>query len=241
MLERLRSAANAMSILLRRQEHLAHQLANLDTAGYKRDRLFLEMLQEALREDSTYQTQVRLQQWLEPAQGELEHTGGQLDVALLGPGWLAVEQAGEVLYTRNGRLHWDEAGFLRTSSGAFVLGQTGPIRLEEAHWGARVRIDGEGVLWLEERRLDRLRLVHFARPERLEKLGGSLVRAPADMRPQPDTQTRLRQGYLERSTVDPLAALAELIALHRLFEFQQRSLQTADGLLGRVTSEMAKL
>nr|BCX01138.1 MAG: flagellar basal-body rod protein FlgF [Bacteroidota bacterium] len=241
MLDRIRNATQAMSLLMRRQEHLAHQLANLQTAGYKRDRLFQELLDETLVEDLTYQSEIRVGQWLEMAQGLLEHTGGMLDLALEGPGWFVLEQGGERFYTRDGRFSIDASGFLRTISGAFVLGQAGPIRIPEADQRAGLRIDPDGSLWSGERMLDRIQVVRFSRPDRLQKVGASLLRAPEDMPPESDRQSVLRQGYLERSNVDPLRVMTELIAVHRLFEFQQRALMNTDGLLSRVATEMARL
>src|SRR5690606_13411236 len=78
--------------------------------------------------------------------GTLKWTQDALDVALDGPGFLMVQtEAGQIAYTRSGKLHVDAAGFLRGPEGTYLLGEEGPIRL-----GTREpAIDEAGRVWVD--------------------------------------------------------------------------------------------
>lgn len=165
--------------------------------------------------------------------GVIQATGRDLDVAVDGPGWIAVQAPdGSQAYTRAGDLRVNSAGILTNGAGHPILGENGPIAvppaesLEIAPDGTlSARLAGEGATGLVV--LDRIRLV--SAPEgALEKGLDGLFRPRGGVQPRPDAAVRLVPRSLESSNVSAVGAMVELLALARSFEMQVRIMKTAE-------------
>lgn len=166
-------------------------------------------------------------------EGPLMFTGRQLDVAVQGRGWLAVQLPdGSEAYTRAGSLDVDVTGLLQTKTGYTVVGDGGPINVPPDN---RVEIAPDGTVSVvpsygtpnNSNAIGRLKLVNP--PE------GDLVRGAdglfrlRDGQPAPaDERVRVASGTLEGSNVNVTDAMVNLISLSRQFEMQIKLLQTAD-------------
>ena len=236
MLLRLRNAAASMTELTRQQERTANNLANANTVGFRRDRAFTEVLQQTLDAERA-PTSARAQRtWADPAAGALDATGNPLDLALNGEGFFATEDAaGAVRYTRAGRFTTDPAGFLRTPDGAFVRGEAGRIQLPP---GAAVEVTSAGAVRAGATEVGRLQVVRFAPDAAFTKVGDAAFTTTAA--PEAVAAPDVRQGFVEGSNVNALAEMTDMIAGLRLFETQQKVIQTHDALLGRVTQDLGK-
>ncbi len=241
MLLRLQNAAASMTEAIRQQERLANNLANVNTAGYKQERFFVEALNEQLDLERAPRSDRRLTQWNELTQGPLEPTGNPLDVAIEGEGFFVVtdETTGATFYTRSGQFVLDTEGFLRTIDGLLVEGQNGPIRLPPSELRQPLSISQDGIVRAGEREIDRLQLVRFANPETLVRVTGARFDA-AGQPPEPLESPRLRPGFLEGSNVNPVLAMTEMIEHFHRFETQQKVIQTTDQLLGQITRDLGK-
>ncbi|SHK18091.1 flagellar basal-body rod protein FlgF [Rhodothermus profundi] len=241
MLLRLQNAAASMTEAIRQQERLANNLANVNTAGFKQARLFVEALNERLDAERAPRSDRRLTQWNDMTQGALEHTGNPLDVAIEGDGFFVVidETTGAAFYTRAGQFRLDAEGYLRTLDGLLVEGEEGPIQLLPHERTRSLSISQDGVLRADEREVARLRIVQFARPEALQRVAGARFTAP-DQEPQPVEAPRLRPGFLESSNVNPVLAMTEMIEHFHRFETQQKIIQTTDQLLGQIIRNLGK-
>src|SRR5690606_35713907 len=82
MLLRLRTAAASMAMMIRRQERTANNLANADTVGFRRERTFATVLENALDAEGAPRTTRRMGGWADLSAGALEQTGNPLDLAL---------------------------------------------------------------------------------------------------------------------------------------------------------------
>ena len=241
MLLRLQNAVASMTEAIRQQERLANNLANVNTAGYKQERFFVEALNERLDAERAPRSDRRLTQWNDLTQGALEHTGNPLDVAIEGNGFFVVtdEATGATFYTRAGQFRLDGEGYLRTIDGLLVEGEDGPIQLLPHERNRTLSISQDGVLRADEREVARLRIVRFARPEALQRVEGARFTA-TDQEPLPVDKPHLRPGFLESSNVNPVLAMTEMIEHFHRFETQQKVIQTTDQLLGEITRNLGK-
>ena len=161
--------------------------------------------------------------------GRVEHTGGRLDVAMDGDAWLAVSgsDGGESL-TRRGDLRLDAEGRLLTGDGRPVLGEDGPITVPAG--AAEVAIDRSGSIRTRAAAdapfvsIGKLRLVS-PDPATLTRQPDGLFRPPQPL--DADPTATVTNGAIERSNVEPSAALVELIQQSRSFELQTRLITTA--------------
>ncbi|MDQ7041194.1 MAG: flagellar hook basal-body protein [Rhodothermus sp.] len=241
MLLRLQNAAASMTEAIRQQERLANNLANVNTAGFKQERFFVEALNERLDVERSPRSDRRLTQWNDMAQGAFEYTGNPLDVAIEGDGFFVVtdETTGATFYTRAGQFRLDAEGYLRTIDGLLVEGRDGPIQILPHERNRSLSISQDGVLRADEREVARLLLVRFARPEALQRVEGARFAAP-DQEPLPIESPHLRPGFLESSNVNPVLAMTEMIEHFHRFATQQKVIQTTDQLLGAITRELGK-
>ncbi|GIV59735.1 MAG: flagellar basal-body rod protein FlgF [Rhodothermaceae bacterium] len=240
MLLRLRNSVDAMTRMVRQQERIANNLANANTVGFKRDRSFTEILNQELNAEGAPQSVKRTVQWADFTPGSLEQTGNPLDVALHGEGFFVLTDATTETprYTRAGRFVLDAEGTLRDVFGHQVEGEAGPIQIPTDQGGAIV-IERDGSIRVGSETVGRLRVVRFEDPAALRRLDGAAFDA-AGQEPLDVEQPDVRQGFLEQSNVDAIAAMTEMIEHYRLFETQQRSIRTDDELLGRVTRELGR-
>ena len=151
----------------------------------------------------------------DPSEGKLEETGGDLDVALAGEGYLVVQTPQGERYTRDGHLRLDEAGQLVTDDGLPVLAQGGTPLLFGPE-DTRIAIARDGTVSSESGDLGRLRVVRFAHPERMQSVAGGLM--TSDEPPQDVAAPTLLQGMLEGSNVQPIVEMERLIDLHRAYD-----------------------
>jgi flagellar basal-body rod protein FlgF len=165
--------------------------------------------------------------------GVVSQTGRELDVAIRGEGWIAVQaRDGTEAYTRAGDLRVSTAGLLVTGAGHPVLGNQGPIALPPAK-KVEIAVDGTvSVLPIDQNPnavavLDRIKLVNPPLNE-LEKSADGLLRSTANEVLVPDAGVRLVTGALEASNVSAVEAMVEMVALSRRFETQIKLMQTAE-------------
>ena len=234
MLLRLRNAATSMADTVHRQDRTANNLANANTAGYRRDRSFTEVLRSEIDAEGSPQSDRRTVGRPDLATGVLDPTGNPLDVALGGEGFFVVDGPdGAPRYTRAGRFVADADGALRTPDGLAVQGTDGPLRLPP---GGPVVIDEAGGVTVGGRPAGTLRVVTFDDPDTLRRLDGTSFTSAAP--PVAVAAPAVRQGFVEGSNVDPIREMADMIAQVRLYEAQQKTVQTTDSLLGQVARDL---
>ncbi len=157
--------------------------------------------------------------------GQMITTGRDLDVAVSGPGWIAVQAAdGAEAYTRAGSFRVNDSGLLVTASGDPVLGAGGPISVPD---GA-VTFAPDGTLSLQSGEqivvLDRVRLVN-PDPVAMTKGADGLLRTTGPV--EADAAVRLVPGAVEASNVNAAEALVTMIDLARRYEAQVKLMQQA--------------
>ena len=176
--------------------------------------------------------------------GPIQRTGRELDVALQGKGWLAVQSGdGSEAYTRAGALKLSENGVLQTAAGLPVQGEGGPIAVPP---GVTVAIASDGTVSTISTDtkpgpatvLGRLKLVNP--PEQaLVRGGDGLFRQKDGKAAEADSTVKLASGALEGSNVNPVEAMVNMISLARQFETQMSLLKNAESNAGKATQILA--
>lgn len=166
-------------------------------------------------------------------EGPLMFTGRNLDVAVNGKGWIAVQMPdGSEAYTRAGSLDVDVTGLLQTKGGLTVAGDGGPINIPPDN---TIEIAPDGTVSIvptfgtpnNSNAIGRIKLVNP--PERdLVRGSDGLFRLRNGEQAPVDAQVKLASGTLEGSNVNVTDAMVNLISLARQFEMQIKMLQTAD-------------
>lgn len=255
MIRALWSAASGMFSQQMSVDTTSHNLANVNTPGYKRVRLeFQDLLYQNLR--PALSTEAGLQVGLGVkssasarsfGEGSLQQTENPLDMAIEGTGFFEVEMPdGEPAYTRDGSFKMDGDGRIVTSSGNAVRltgsGRTGgTLEIPKGSTDLRISRDGRVTVKAENgdlRELGRVRLVNFVNPAGLEAIGGNLFRAtPAsgdlvEGNPGERGFGTIAQQFLEMSNVQVITEMINLITAQRAYELNSKAIQSADEMLG---------
>jgi flagellar basal-body rod protein FlgG len=275
------TAASGMRAQQWRLDSVANNLANVNTDSYKREQSSFkanpELLLRRTSDDGVYLnpfgsadrapiigklgTGVEVNElFVDFSQGAFKETENDYDLALEGKGFLVVDTPYGERYTRNGGFVRGKEGYLETRDGLPVLGQNGPIRVQENNF----KVDKEGNVWInaeyaddpntmvsrihnewgEVVLLDTLRLVGFEFERYLKKQGTSLyndnefsgppIELAAEDRP------KVHQGFNEAANVDPVVEMVQMIEVNRSYEANQKIIQTHDSMLGVLINQYAK-
>lgn len=194
---------------------VANNVANVNTPGFKGENsLFLEHIHRAQRQDpvsfvSDYGT-VR-----DTRQGALTRTDNSLDIAVLGGGYLVVQDGDKQHYTRAGHLLLTPNGSISTADGKPVMStNNGPIQIPAE--ATRITIAADGTVSTEFGQIARLNLVSFEKEQFLKPLGNGLY--SSDETPQPAAGTTLAQGMLENSNIESVKAMTRMIEIMRNYQ-----------------------
>lgn len=255
----LQIAATGMSAQQMRVDVVSNNLANMSTTGYNARRAdFADLHYQQLARPGTISAQdgtmlptgVQLGLGVRPAavsvvlaQGTLSATGGDLDVAVEGKGYLEVTlPSGAAAYTRDGALKRTGDGLIVTSDGHPVAPG---ITIPSDARAISINADGEVYAYfneqLEPQLLGQLNLIGFTNEKGLEAMGSNLfLESPASGppiagAPGQDGLGMLRQGYLEESSVDAVREVTELIKAQRGYELNAKVITAADQMLSATT------
>lgn len=242
MLKGISAAATGMLPQIKKQEAIANNLANAASAGFKRDRVFVEQLSKAqttgVPKAADWQIPQRIGLAIDFGSGSMDRTGSPYDLAIAGDGFFVVETPSGEMFTRNGHFTVSPEGVLTTAEGHPVLAEKGEIRLP----AGTLEVSPSGVVSVEGQTVDTLRIARFADTGTLVRTGPSLF-APGTIAvpPEEDKTSSIRQGFLESSNVNVIQEMVEMIATFRLFEADQRAIRAQDELLARVVNDLGRV
>ncbi len=221
------SAAAALQMLERRQQVLTNNLANASTRGFKAETAFARMMGNALAVTDTS---------LNLSQGTLTETNNPLDLAIQGEGFFVTQTPQGERLVRNGSFHLDAEHKLVDDHGNAVLGDSGPITVPTG----LVEVDATGMLKVNGRPLQRLRMEKVAPGTQLEHEGGTQFKPDKSRQPMALEQRVVRQGFVEESNVNPMEAMTAMLeTLHR-YGAAQKTLSTIDAVRGIAVTDLAK-
>jgi flagellar basal-body rod protein FlgF len=212
---------------MQRQDVLANNLANVSTSGFRAELQAIRSVPVLGSGASTRVFALESTPGYDPTPGVVAATGRNLDVAMRGDAWLALQGLdGTEAYTRGGSLDVSADGTLTTRGGLTVLGDGGPIQVPP---NSEVSIGADGTVSARlpgaaSTPVGRLKLVT---PETaLQRGDDGLFRSP-DGELAADPNARVQDGALEGSNVNPVEAMVSMIGAARQFEAQMKLLQTA--------------
>ena len=221
----------------------ANNLANISTTGFRADLAAARSM--PLYGGSGHPTRVYSmteKPGIDFNQGAMSTTGRDLDIAVAGDGFIAVQtKDGIEGYTRAGDLKTNNAGVLQTGTGYSVLGEGGPITVPEA---AKVDIGKDGTISIAQigegggsTIIDRIKLVNPNLKE-LKRNEEGLFVLKNGQAADADDEVLIISGTLETSNVNAAAALVNMIELARQFEMQIKMLKTAEENNAQATQMM---
>ncbi len=230
-----------------RMETLSNDLANAQTPGFKTQATIYQQIHSdvtqmgdpnqamGLNHPVRFLPEDRLpvvmmDRYTKFHQGSLRRTGNDLDVAINGEGFFAIQGPDEVQFTRNGTFTLTKEGLLTDQDGSPVLARSADgrfISIKLPNAKGNVKISREGQIFVGDEYVSELAITKFDDPHALERLGNSRWTNPDENAnpPVPDKNPDLHQGHLELANVNPIHTMAMLIKTNRIFELNTRALQ----------------
>lgn len=234
------SMTGAKNSMLAQTSH-ANNLANISTTGFRADYAqarAMPVYGEHHPSRAYAQTERPSSDF---SQGNLIQTGRDLDVAINGEGWIAVQgQDGEEGYTRAGNFYTDVNGQLLTSGGHQVLGDGGPIIIPPAESMSiakdgtlSIRAKGAGPDEITD--IDRIKLVN-PDMQQMQKGTDGLFHLGDGEVAEADAFVTVEPGFLEGSNVQAVTALTDMISLQRQYDMQVKMMKTIDEVTQKTSS-----
>jgi flagellar basal body rod protein FlgG len=233
------SALSGLQSRSARLDHVAADIANAGTSGYKGGRHSL-MVAERQNFSTTLDSAVDVV--VAPSRvdfrpGESAATGRDLDLAIEGPGFFGIQTPGGVRYTRNGHFTRRADGTLATPSGDAVLAGGKPVTLPAGD----VQIGTDGTIRVAGTEAGRVDIFEFNDPSRLVREDGVRFRAPGDLPSAPANGSSVRSGMLEGSNVSLPERIVQLTEISRGFEALQRGMSVLmNDIDGRAITELGR-
>ncbi len=253
MINSLYTAATGMWAQQFKMDTVSNNIANVDTAGYKKVKAeFQDLIYSysknagaATAQNSTTPTGIYVGHGVRLAattklftQGNIENTGNALDLAISGDGFFQIQlQDGRIAYTRDGQFKIDSEGRIVTANGLLLS----PALVVPQN-AVSLTVSPDGIVSVELpdgtiQQLGTITLTRFVNPAGLKSIGDNLYVAtaasgePIEGTAGQDGFGTIMQGYVEKSNVDVVKEMVDMITAMRAYEFNSRSIMTADQML----------
>ncbi len=232
----------------------SNNMANASTPGFKSDTLVSTTFAEELqyRTGNLDKNRTLLNTQVKPGkirtvvstvtnhkQGILEDTGRNLDFAVVGEGYFAIQKAnGDVVYTRNGSFTIDDGGYLALQHIGRVIGTDGPIALNTD----KIKVDNLGRIYTEDgTEINQLAVTNFTDNNSLVKVGEGMFQNtnPANITDLNKGQIMVRT--LERSNVESIKEMMSMMSSQRALQSASQVLKMYDQLLAKATTEIGRV
>lgn len=246
MLDGMKMATQGMMAMMAQQDVIANNLANVGTAGFRRDTLAVSSFSQVLNRQMgmfgpeqpgymqaggavnatgglTYSPATTY------AQGSLKETGNTFDLALddNGKGFFCVQTPEGVRFTRNGAFRRDATGHLVAQDGSPLLGRNGAITVA----GDSLEVKPNGEVWAGGKLVDQILVATFDDKAALSKEGSTNFLAAAGGKLTNEFQ--IKQGFLEMSNVNAIQEMVNMMSVMQAYEAGQKLLQAQDKVLAK--------
>jgi flagellar basal body rod protein FlgG len=222
------AAASALRYYERRQEIVANNLANANTDGFKAERVFTRLIEEAHPAPDTA-TDLR--------RGAFKETGSALDIATDSDGYFLVSTAQGERLSRGGTLQRSPDGILTDASGHALLGEKGLIKLGPG----QITIDRDGLVAVDGDPVDRLRMETVPAGTDMQHDAGTLF-LPGPTRQAMALGSRsVKQGFVEESNVNTISTMVDMISVQRAYANAAKALTTLDGIRATISNALGKV
>lgn len=240
---------------------IANHLANVNTTGFKKDRVAFQDLfyqiqtQPGAQVDATNQSPSGIQLGTGVkimgtqkifTSGDLSTTSNEMDMAINGQGFFQIQLAnGETAYTRDGNFELDSSGKIVNSSGLPLIPE---ITVPSTATAVTVGTDGTVTATISgqttAQTLGQIKLVSFINPTGLEATGGNLYKAteasgdPVEGTAGEDALGTIKQYALENSNVSVVDEMVDMMSTQRAYEMNAKVVSASDEMLKYVTQNM---
>lgn len=251
MLKGIYTAAAGMLATNTTIDTLASNLANVNTVGFKANRLSYQTFPEMMlnKVENNEKTAIGslvngskiYGSYINFAEGGVQQTGNPLDMAIHGDGFFHVKDAnGQSYYTRAGNFTVDSNGDVVTLNGEFLQGKSGNIRLNMAD--GPVTISSNGTISAKGVAVDQVEVAHFQDNQTLEKLTDNLYQTTLNTQETSDPKqpSSIQQGALEQSNVNPVSELVNNIQGMRLYEALQKNIHMHNDALTKTVNDVGR-
>lgn len=253
MLRGLYTSVSSMITNEKRQSVITNNLANINTIGYKSEKLISKSFDEVTLSNKdrfaggkghrqilgNISLGVAMDDVVENyTQGVIKQTGNKMDVAISGNGFFKVQDKnGDQYYTRNGNFREDTMGNLITSDGYYVLGtnlQTGaeePIKVD----GGSFSVSRDNVISINETPMYKFNIVEINDYDTLNKVGNNVYTGAGEVEAY---GFETIQNSVETSNVDMISEMADMMMYMREYEASQKVIQTIDSTLEKIANQI---
>lgn len=255
MFRGLYTAYTGMLTQQQKMDAISNNLANVDTAGYKKDAMvqnsFKEILTYKINDPEVAQSEnigkmslgVQVSQvYTDFIQGSLKQTDENNNLALQGTGFFKVGQLNEegtmdVKYTRDGSFNLNQEGQLVTNDGFSVLGNDDSAILLGL---GDYRVNKDGSIYQQDALMGQMQVVDFEDLQTLRKEGSSLY-STTEASVEKTFEGTVQQGFLETSNANSIQEMVDMIATSRAYEANQKIIQTYDDTMEKVVNNVGSV
>ena len=228
-----------------RLDNITHNLANVNTTGYKASRSsFKSVLSDSVGQVTNKQQQASSYlsmgtQYIDTKAGNVQQTGNALDFAIVADGYFQIQQPdGGVALTRAGNFTRDNEGNLITQSGLAVLDDSqSPITLPDG----TISGTSEGMIYVNNEQVAQLGLVTLIDKNQLTQKEGTLLLTDENNTESGVGQVVVQHGALESSNVNAVLAMTEMVATLRSYESTMKVVEQYNQLAGQLSSNVGKI
>lgn len=200
---------------MREMDVTANNIANINTTGFKKSGVIFEDYMTETQPGETVDFVIDSGSYRDFSAGPILRTGNELDVALEGDGYLPVQTPNGTMYTRAGAFQLNAEGEIVTASGYQVMSADGsPIVIPPE--ATDIQIDKEGTIRTNQGEAGRLQAMTFKQEQKMEEYGNGLYRTNEPG--TPSETTRIVQGSLEKSNVEPVVEMTRIIEVLRSYQ-----------------------
>ncbi|MFB2532792.1 flagellar hook-basal body complex protein [Paracoccus sp. p4-l81] len=224
--------------LMREMQAVANNIANVSTGGFRREGMvFAEHVAALDRDAPSLSMATARGRVIDLSQGGLTTTGGTFDFAIEGEGFFQVQAGDRRLLTRAGSFIPTPEGELMTPDGARLLdGGGAPVNVPPG--ATNIHLSGDGTLSADGQPVAQLGAVQPADANSLTHEGGTRFAFQGEL--EPVEESRLMQGALEDSNVNPVTEIARMIEVQRAYEMGQTFLDREDNRIKTAISTLIR-
>jgi len=228
-----------------RLDNITHNLANVNTVGYKASRSsFKTILSQSMDAQGNSKQQPGSylsmgSQYIDTKAGNLKQTGNALDFALVDRGYFQVQQTdGSTALTRAGNFSRDADGNLITQGGLAVLDNSqSPITLPDGV----ISGTNDGMIYVNNEQVAQLGLVTLINENDLKQVQGTLLTTSEGNTKPSEGDIIVQHGAIETSNVNSVLAMTEMVATLRAYESSMKIVEQYNQLAGQLSSDVGKI
>jgi len=223
MIKGIYHAARSLETQNKNIERIANNLANLNTIGYKREGMFIQILNQL--------GGPQVKSPVDLSQGEVFETKNPLDLAIVGVGLFVVKTEKGYECIRNGNFQISPEGFLVDKAGRKVIGKNGEINLSEYKLDENnlLSISREGEIKVGENTVDTLLIAKLDEDKYEFRKEGLNFDSISDINElAEENEYQILQGYLEESNVNPIQEMENMIRVSKDYESSYKMVITLD-------------